>query len=436
MTTYVIDTNALLDNPIVKGKEKYIVYPTVLRELETLEKRKGDSTLQFSIRKAKRFIRENSEQVTIPSEVSPKELGNILYYNNLGDPNYADNQILANALHTYEKMGETDPKEKLVILTNDILMQLKAKGLGLEVEEHIDQQDIGYTGVKDFYYSNSNEEHQETLSKIETLMNTDYYHNPFDMKPNEYLAVWDKDDPHTKDGELRGYNNIGMFRFDGTNLKRVPYHSISNKHFGKIKPLNTRQNLAMDMLKNEDITVKVLSGTWGAGKDALMIAQAVGLIDSGKFDKIVWVRNNIEVDGTNPIGFLPDTVENKLLPYLGPLQDHLGGEEALYQFMDAGKIEVMHLGFARGRDIKNSIIYVTEGQNLSKGHIQLLLSRVGEGSQLWVNGDMGQSDSNKFKRYNAIQALNKLAGEPLYGQVDLDLTERSETARLAAKLDD
>ena len=104
--------------------------------------------------------------------------------------------------------------------------------------------------------------------------------------------------------------------------------------------------------------------------------------------------------------------------------------------MDEGRVEVQHLGFIRGRDIKNSIIYVTECQSNTREHIQLLLGRVGEGSQIWFNGDDQQMDSDKFKNNNGVNTLKKLSGNKLYGQVTMDKTERSKTARLAGLLDE
>ena len=86
--------------------------------------------------------------------------------------------------------------------------------------------------------------------------------------------------------------------------------------------------------------------------------------------------------------------------------DHLGGDETvLDELMLKGKIEVQHLGFIRGRDIKNAIIYVTEVQSNTREHIQLLLSRVSDGSQIWFNGDSEQTDSNKFKYNNGKKIM-------------------------------
>lgn len=119
-----------------------------------------------------------------------------------------------------------------------------------------------------------------------------------------------------------------------------------------------------------------------------------------------------------------------------PLADHLGGVDGLEIMMNQGKIELVHLGFIRGRDIRNSIIMCSEAENMTKEHIQLLLGRVGEGSSLWVNGDYKQVDGEVFvKNSGLIIAVNKLKGHPRFGYVKLLKTERSETAAMADLLD-
>lgn len=176
--------------------------------------------------------------------------------------------------------------------------------------------------------------------------------------------------------------------------------------------------------------------TGNSGKSYLMISNALDLIEKHQFDKIVFVRNNIEVKNTQPIGFLPGESIDKLLPWAAVLADHCGGEIALKMLIEQGKIEIVHMGFIRGRDFKNSIIYCTECENMTKEHIQLLIGRVGENSQLWLDGDYKQIDGQIFTNNNGLkQLINKLQGDSHFGYVKLEKTERSETAALADKLD-
>ena len=163
-----------------------------------------------------------------------------------------------------------------------------------------------------------------------------------------------------------------------------------------------------------------------------MILHALEAIRCGNADKIVWVRNNIEVKDSVPLGALPGTADEKLLPFAGPLLDHIGGLDGMYAMMDNGQLELQHLGYIRGRDIKNSIIIASEAENLTVQHVQLLIGRVGEGSQLWLDGDHKQI----FKDNSGLlKAVERLAGQPLFGYVDLPISERSATARLADLLD-
>ena len=151
------------------------------------------------------------------------------------------------------------------------------------------------------------------------------------------------------------------------------------------------------MTKN--IRVKLITGRFGSGKSMSMIAQAVEALDKGIVDKVVYVRNNITVRDTAELGFLPGGEVDKLLPYLMQFADHVGGKEALIRMISEEKLEPIHLGYLRGRDIRNSIIYVTEAQNLTADHIKLLLGRVGEGSYLYLDGDFhAQIDRSVFER--------------------------------------
>ena len=252
--------------------------------------------------------------------------------------------------------------------------------------------------------------------------------NRYDLLQNQYLIAC-KDSPD-------GKTVLDSFKWNGSKLIRTPYKVISNRYIGKVKPRNIQQQLAVDMLYDQDTTVKIITGCYGSGKDMLMASAAMDQLDKGKFEKIVYVRNNIEVKNSKPIGYLPGDNNEKLLPFAMPLADHLGGKDGLELAITQGRVEVVHLGFIRGRDIKNSIIYCSEAENMTKEHIQLLLGRVGEGSALWINGDFKQTDADIFARNSGLAtAIQKLKGHPRFAFVKLLKTERSETAAMADLLD-
>ena len=231
-------------------------------------------------------------------------------------------------------------------------------------------------------------------------------------------------------------NIVEKRKWNGESYILVSFKQINNDFIGKIKPRNMEQELAFDMLQDKESTIKVLTGGYGTGKDYLMVSTALDLIKNHKYDKIMWVRNNIEVKNSKPIGFLPNGMKDKLLPFAMVMADHLGGVDGLELLITQQKIEIGHLGFMRGRDIKNTIIMCSEAENMTKEHIQLLIGRVGEGSALWLNGDYRQTDDNVFENNNGlIKSIERLKGNRKFGFVKLKTTERSETAQLADLLD-
>lgn len=218
--------------------------------------------------------------------------------------------------------------------------------------------------------------------------------------------------------------------------KKLSYQKINNTYTGKIAPRNPQQCMAFDMLQDKNTTIKVLTGRFGSGKTFLMVVSALQLLSENKFDKIVYVRNNIQVKDTKDIGALPGSEFEKLLPFVMPIADHVGGIDGVEILMRQQKLEVQHLGFIRGRDIKNSIILCSETENMTKQQIQLLIGRVGEGSSLWMDGDFKQTDAKVFEENNGLNiAIDKLKGHKLFGYVHLQKSERSETAAMADLLD-
>lgn len=242
---------------------------------------------------------------------------------------------------------------------------------------------------------------------------------------NEYVLIFDSD------GAAKDF-----FCWNGSRYIPVPYKTIKNNYSGLIKPRNPQQRLAIDLLYNDNVTVKILAGCFGSGKDYLMASSALDLVLQGKYERIMWIRNNVEVKNSKPLGFLPGDAFDKLLPFAMPLADHVGGMEGLEHLISDDKIEVEHLGFIRGRDIKNTIIMCSEAENMTKEHIQLLLGRVGAGSALWLNGDYKQTDHKVFEDNNGLMiAVQQLKGHYRFGFVKLLKTERSETAAMADLLD-
>ena len=274
--------------------------------------------------------------------------------------------------------------------------------------------DIEYTGYKEL---NLTEDQACQLYNEGKVDDYDFLENEYLIAKNDDGAIFDK------------------LVFRNGKFQPVRYTTFKNIHTGALKPRNEHQEIAFEMLKNKDITVKLITGTWGTGKTLALVVAALEAVQNGDYDKIVWVRNNVQVKDTDNLGALPGEAFDKLLPYLGPFCDHVGGEDGVHMLIENEQLEVIPLGFLRGRSIRNSIIICSEAENLTKEHIQLLLGRVDTGSALWLDGDVRQRDRVSFEKSKGLETMiERLKGERLFGYVHLVKSERSETARLADKL--
>ena len=256
--------------------------------------------------------------------------------------------------------------------------------------------------------------------------NKDLYAELYDLKENEYLLIKDSTE-----------EVVDKYCYQNGELRQVGYVKLGGTFTGAIKPRNPQQACLFDMLKDKTSKIKLVTGRFGSGKTLAMTNAALELIEKGKFDRIIWVRNNVAVKDAPDIGFLPGTELEKLKPYLGPLIDHAGGEEGVGKLLDDGKLVVIPLGHLRGRSLKNCIIFCTECENLTRQHIQLLMGRVDEGTQLWLDGDLKQRDKHIFEQSAGIERMvERLSGHKRFAYVHLEKSERSEVAAMADMLDD
>ena len=255
-----------------------------------------------------------------------------------------------------------------------------------------------------------------------------FYENPSKfadrLKENQYLIL-----------ENDEYEAIDFYKKKNGWLERVSYPTFESQFCGVMKPRNPEQRCAMDLI-HSDVPIKLITGPFGSGKSMIMIEGMIEALQKNKFEKIIFIRNNIQVKDTDALGALPGDELAKTLPYVMPLADHCGGIEGLKTLIDTGRLEVIPLGFLRGRSIRNSILYSMESENLTKEHIQLIMGRIDEGSQLWMDGDIKQRDRSSFEKSRGLEVMiERLAGNSNFGYVKLEKSERSEVARMADLLD-
>lgn len=246
----------------------------------------------------------------------------------------------------------------------------------------------------------------------------------YELNENCYLALY-------QEGKM-----VDTYCYQNGKFRQVQFQTLGGNFTGAIKPKNEGQIMAFDMLKDPTTQIKLITGKFGTGKTLALINAALELIEKGVFDKIYWVRNNVQVKDTDPLGALPGDANDKMLPYLGPFMDHAGGVNGVRQLIEDDKLEVIPLGFLRGRSLRRAIIISSEAENLTKEQIQLLIGRVDENSNLWMDGDLKQRDKIVFERSAGLETMiERLRGEKLFGYIHLEKTERSAVAALADKLD-
>lgn len=245
-----------------------------------------------------------------------------------------------------------------------------------------------------------------------------------EMYENEYGLV-------RTNGEI-----VAKFCYQEGMNRQVRYPSIPTGGEHNIFARNEYQNCAIDLLLDSRSKIKLIRGVYGSGKDYLMTSAALSLIRRNKFERMIFIRPNVTVANVPDIGFIPGTAEEKLSWTLGPILDKVGGEAQLKTLLSKGTIVNIPLLYIRGRSFENSIIYVTEGQNMTTEIVKLLIGRIGEGSELWINGDSHQADKTIFEKDNGLNRLvEKMTNNPYFGYVYLPLTERSAVANLANLLD-
>lgn len=168
-------------------------------------------------------------------------------------------------------------------------------------------------------------------------------------------------------------------------------------------------------------------------KDFIMSAAAAQLLEKGTFERMIYIRPNVSLGGVPDIGYLKGSEFDKLGWTLAPLWDKFGGEDAVRSLCENGTIELVGLPFIRGRSFENSLIYVSEGQNITREIAGVIFGRVGENSELWINGDChSQTDKRLYDDNNGIRAIiDKLSGNGLFEAVYSPITERSKVAELA-----
>jgi len=432
--TYVLDTSALItDTDCVNGygNNDILIPIKVLEELDKHKKRQD--LVGASARTVIRFLDSLRTKGSLYEGVRLGKGKGILrvkgYNPNMEFPpeldlNVPDHQILAVAL------SEKTESRKVIVVSNDINMRVVCDSIGMESEDCNPEKVVEsgsslFHGFKDILVDD------EFIDRFYTNERMELPEQKERLFPNQYLML------------ISSYDNkkTALAKYIGPNQPLAKLAQFGKKGVFNIKPRNKEQNFALDLLMNTDIPLVSIVGKAGCGKTMLAIAagleQTIG-VDS-KYSRLI-VSRPVQPMGKD-IGFLPGTLEEKMSPWLRPIQDNLqflmGNDKiTLEMYMQKGVIEVEAITYIRGRSIANAYIIIDEAQNLSMHEIKTIITRVGEGSKVILTGDIEQIDNVYVdETTNGLTYVaEKFKPYDLAGHVTLMNGERSKVATLASKI--
>lgn len=434
---FVLDTSVILfdHQAIMNFEEHDIAIPIqVLEELDTFKK--GNDTMNFE---ARSFIRNLNEIVMdhLVSDWVPlngKSKGQIkVILDSSGHKKYDaekvfdqrknDHKILNAAL----TLQQDYPKAKVILVSKDICLRLKAKALEIHAEDYetgkikdLDSLNTGMTSleVKAAAIDELFEKGRLEFSKIKTT----------ERIANHYYIL-----KNGKKSILSYYNPLTDY------LERVEKQTVYN-----IKPRNAEQTFAMHALLNPDIKLITLRGIAGTGKTLLAIA---GALEQRRQYQQIFVTRPIVPLGNKDIGFLPGDIKSKVDPYMQPIWDNLKYIKSLLdpkdpeakridEMLQNEKIAIAPLAYIRGRTLSNVFFIVDEAQNLTPLEVKTIISRAGENTKIVFTGDIYQIDTPYLDaESNGLSyIIDRVKNNNLFAHVTLVKGERSELANLANEL--
>lgn len=401
---YIVDTNILIDSPqIVEDKNMDLIIPTsVLKELDGLKKHVNNEIAKKA-RRAAIYLSRNIDTITW-YDTSKMENEKIP----------VDDQLL--------KLGELTES---TVLTNDVYLKIKChisnvKTSGFSIKDN-------YDGIVYWYLNATDPDNYDVLEKllqegkIPEWLEKEVFENTFLILK----------DPETEE-------TMGVFIYKDNKMEKIGEKKIRNRWINQIRPKNPEQLCLFEALNNTENKIIYAGGVPGGGKSFIVNNYALQELEKEEIKKIVYIPNNSYVEDAMELGYLPGSDIEKTIPGIGPLID-LVGLDHVNRMLSEETLEIVPLGYIRGRSFQDSIIIVNEAQNLTESHLKLLISRCGDGTRIFFDGDIKQADSQLFRNKNGLKLLMSLRKSPIYSKifaaVALVSIERSITAQAADYLD-
>jgi PhoH-like ATPase len=434
---FVLDTSVIIyeHNSILNFDEHDVGIPiTVLEELDNFKK--GNDTKNFEAREFIRLIDKLAKDQMLGhwNPINGKGKGNFKVLmntkssvdaNKVFNENKADHQILNSAL----QLQQEEKDKKVILVSKDINLRLKAKSLGLTAED--------YTTGK---VQNISSLHagKSVIENVDSDMINLLYEKGY-VEPKELLG----DTSTLKNNYyiLRSGKKSALAYFNPFNgmLEHVEKRTICG-----IKPRNAEQAFAMHALMKPEIRLVSIQGIAGTGKTLIALAAA---LEQKRDYKQIYLARPIVPLSNKDIGYLPGDIKSKLNPYMEPLWDNLKFIQNQYsetdkeyskitEMVNQEKLMITPLAYIRGRSLSNIFFIVDEAQNLTPHEVKTIITRAGEGTKIIFTGDIYQIDTPYLdSQSNGLSTLiDRLKDHELYAHVTLEKGERSELANLANEL--
>jgi PhoH-like ATPase len=340
-----------------------------------------------------------------------------------------DNLIIGAAL----EVKQENQKRKVVVVTRDIHMRVVCDSVGLQTETYDAQQVVNdsselFTGFRDVLVD------QEFIDQF--YDGKEVYLDEVQAKnlvPNAFVMLVSNS----------AKNKTALARFISINEPLRKIRQSKRRDVFGVETRNREQTFAMDLLLDPKVPIVTLVGKAGSGKTLCAIAAGLSQVMEQSSTESIYrkliVSRPVQPMGRD-LGYLPGTMEEKMLPWLAPIQDNLqnllSDKETLEDYMRRGVIEIEALTYIRGRSIANAFMIIDEAQNLSVHELKTIVTRVGENTKIVFTGDIEQIDNAYVNDTSngLAYAVEKFKTAELAGHVTLQKGERSPVASLAAKI--
>ena len=411
------DTSALLEQKKENLEQFFYISNITIEELESIKTSiHKDDKIKYKARQIIKWLIQNQDKYQVQfykEKVFKESFKDSFLFEQINN----DKKIILTALYL------NNQNKQLQFFTYDLSCFLLAKTAGLKTIYISKKQQNKYTGYSNIY-CNSEQELADIYTKI---YSDNFGQDLFNL--NEYILLYDQQK-----------NLIDKYKYTGQNhFSKIPFNICNSKMFGKVKPIDVYQQLAIDSFKTNQLTL--IKGPAGTGKSLLSLAYLFTLLEEGQIDRIIIFCNTVATAGSAKLGYYPgDRTEKLLDSQIGNfLISKIGARQGVEKLIDTGQLILLPMSDIRGFDTSGmrAGIYITQAQNLNIELMKLALQRIGQDSICILDGDndaqvdlnLYAGDNNGLKRVSEV-----FRGQSFYGQVTLKVIHRSRIANVASQM--